>query len=226
MISIGTGLIPFLEHNDANRALMGSNMQRQAVALSFKETPFLKTGLENIVAKNSETTITTNLSGMIKHVDNRKIIIYEDIKFLENTQKIKSNSKCYLRKLSKKNIEKKSDRRIISFNKKVYFLEKNKKSNQNTQIKQNSTINKGEWIKKGKIIVDGTATFAGNLAIGKNLLIGYLGWEGYNFEDAIIINERLVKENLLTSNHIKKYKTFLSNSEIGNVRTSTITIKK
>lgn len=225
MISIGTGLIPFLEHNDANRALMGSNMQRQAVAPIFKERPFLRTGLENNVAKNSETTITTNFSGIIKHVDNKKIIIYEEIKFKKNTKQLNSNSKCYLKKFAKKKIGKETCKQIISFNRKTYFIEKNKKSNQNTQIKQKSIVQRGDWVKKGKIIAEGTATTTGNLALGKNLLVGYLGWEGYNFEDAIIINERLVKENLLTSNHIKKYKTFLSNNEIGNVRTNKVIIK-
>lgn len=205
IISIGTGLIPFIEHDDANRALMGSNMQRQALATYKKEKPLIETGIENQIAKNSQSTIKAKQTGIVEFVSNKKIII----RSINN--KIKKKTNISLNNKIKKNLinlikTKKSKKQI-------YFLENNRKSNQNTYLQQIPNIIKKEYVKKGQIIVDGNSTFEGILSLGKNILIGYIGWEGYNFEDAIIISDRLIEENIFTSIHIKKYKTFLIKDE-------------
>nr|YP_009145381.1 RNA polymerase beta subunit [Cryptoglena skujai]AKL39006.1 RNA polymerase beta subunit [Cryptoglena skujai] len=206
IISIGTGLIPFLEHNDANRALMGSNMQRQAVPLLFKEIPILKTGIEERIAKDSESTISANKSGLVKDITNKKILLEisyekENTKYTTKTLTKKIKTKQKMNKLTK-NYE------IIK-----HVIEKEKKTNQNTFFKQKFFVKKNEWIKKGQSFIDGSGTLLGELALGKNILIAYMPYKGYNFEDAIVINKRLVDENILTSIHIKKYKTFIINNE-------------
>jgi DNA-directed RNA polymerase subunit beta len=207
MISTGTSLIPFVEHDDANRALMGSNMQKQAVPLVHKEIPKIQTGLERTIGKNSEYTTIAKTSGLTKYSSNKKTIIYDNLKFrgemLLNTEKdVQEKIKI---KISKNKIKLK----FLNYNKKTYKIETLKKSNQNTQIAQIKLIQKGEWVKKGQILCDSNGIKNGTLAIGKNLLLGYICWEGYNFEDAIVISERIVDENVLTSLHIKKYKTFI-----------------
>lgn len=211
MISIGTGLIPFLEHNDANRALMGSNMQRQSVPLLYKQIPLVKTGMEEKIAKNSESTISTNKSGLIKDITSKKIIIH--------TSEEKSNIKYLTKTLSKKiNIKNKINKNILFYNIIKYSIEKEKKTNQNTFFKQKFNIKKNDWIKKGQTFIDGSGTLLGELALGKNILVAYMPYNGYNFEDAIVISKRLVDENILTSIHIKKYKTFIINNETEEVR--------
>jgi DNA-directed RNA polymerase subunit beta len=213
--SIGTGLIPFLEHNDANRALMGSNMQRQAVPLINKEKPLVRTGIESRIARDSESSITAKTSGVIIHSTNKHIIIYETKRAHTNitlTHKRKSFLKKIKQKIHKKNVFNKS---LI----KTHILDKEKRSNQNTRSKQQQTLKKNEWVKKGQIIAEGTGTFRGELSLGKNLLIAYMTWEGYNFEDAIVISERLINDELYNSIHIKKYKTYLTNKETEEVRT-------
>lgn len=209
MTSVGTGLIPFLEHNDANRALMGSNMQRQAVPLINKEKPLVKTGIENRIAKDSESSIIAKSSGLLIHSTKRKIIIYETKKSNKDktiTEKKKTFVKKIREKIYVKNV----------FNKalvKTYKLDKEKRSNQNTRSKQEQVLRRKEWIKKGQIIAEGAGSFKGELALGKNILVAYMTWEGYNFEDAIIISQRLINEELYNSVHIKKYKTYLINRE-------------
>ena len=209
MISIATGLIPFIEHDDANRALMGSNMQRQALALKEKEIPLLETGIETQLAKESQTTILAKSSGIIKYISSKKIIVKE-----EKSPYNKSINKSLIEK--KKKIKKIRDYRKNTKNR-IYFLENARKSNQNTYINQYPIVKVGDWVKKGQIIVDGTGTHQGKLSLGKNILVAYMSWEGYNFEDAIVINKRLRDEDILTSLHIKKYKTFLVNNEEGEV---------
>lgn len=211
MISIGTGLIPFLEHNDANRALMGSNMQRQAVPLVKKENAYIQTGLERKIARSSELTKLTKTSGKIKYVSLKKIII--DEKLNKKEINIKNVNKSKIKKLKMK-----LNKSFFLYRRKIYYLEKHKQSNQNTEILQKPLIKKKEWVKKGQIIADASSTNKGNLSLGKNLLIGYMTWEGYNFEDAVVISERLIKDEIFTSQHIKKYKTFLINNETGEVR--------
>ncbi len=219
IISIGTGLIPFLEHNDANRGLMGSNMQRQSLPLIYKENPIVLTGLGNQVAKNSEFTIIAKKSGFIKHVSAKKIVIKETIGEKINIflTKYKTLKKKIIRKTSFLQREDKISK-SFKYIKRNYFLKKERRSNQNTSISQTPIVRKNEWVKKGQLLVDNNSTYKGELAIGKNILIGYLCWEGYNFEDAIVISEKLVKNDTFTSIHIKKYKTFIINNKTGEVR--------
>ena len=212
IISIGTGLIPFVEHDDANRALMGSNMQRQALPLLKKEIALIETGIEIQIAKESQSTLIAKTSGKIKFVSNKKIIIKEQLKT------ISPNINNSLLNKIKKNKRKIFVKKKIAWKKKLYFLENPRKSNQNNQMQQTSIVKKNQWVKKGQVLADGKGTFQGKLSIGRNILIGYVGWEGYNFEDAIIINERLAKEDIFTSIHVKKYKTFLKNNDDGEVR--------
>lgn len=217
IISIGTSLIPFLEHNDANRALMGSNMQRQAVPLTEKEIPIIQTGLEKNVAKDSELTIIAKNSGIVAYSSFKKIIIKEKLdKDLNRYDKLTENQS--VQKKIKAKLKNKNNINFNSYNKKLYSLEEHQSSNQNTHIKQKSIVKRHEWVIKGQVLADSSSTNNGKLALGKNILIGYVGWEGYNFEDAIVISEKLVKNNTFKSLHIKKYKTFLFNDETGEVR--------
>jgi DNA-directed RNA polymerase subunit beta len=207
MISTGTSLIPFVEHDDANRALMGSNMQKQAVPLLHKETPKIQTGIEKTIGKNSEYTIIAKNSGLIKYSSNKKIIIYDNLNF---RKEVLLNPEKDIQKKIKLKISKHTIKlEYLNYNKRMYKIENLKKSNQNTQIAQTKLIEKGEWVKKGQILCDSNGVKNGSLAIGKNLLLGYICWEGYNFEDAIVISEKIVNENILTSLHVKKYKTFI-----------------
>ena len=208
IISIGTGLIPFLEHDDANRALMGSNMQRQALSLKKKELPLIETGIERQVIKSSQTTKIAKTSGFVKYKSNKKIIIE-----IINNNNIKFQNNFSSKKKRKKLIKTKK----LNCKKVTYFLKKTKKSNQNSYITQEPTTKTKQWIKKGQAIVDGNGSLNGKLSLGKNLLIGYLSWEGYNFEDAIIINEQIKENNIFTSTHIKKYKTYVNKNEDENV---------
>lgn len=213
IISIGTNLIPFLEHDDANRALMGSNMQRQALSIKKKEKPTIETGIEIEIGKNSESTIKARRTSFIEFISTKKIIT----KYFDDTiYKITTNS--FIKKIKKvfSSLHKKNKK---IFKRKIYVLEDNRKSNQNTFVKHQGIVQKGEYVKKGQVIADSIATYQGKLALGKNLLIGYISWEGYNFEDAIVISKRLTDENIFTSIHLKKYKTFIINSENEEVRT-------
>nr|YP_009667632.1 RNA polymerase beta subunit [Cololejeunea lanciloba]QCW58408.1 RNA polymerase beta subunit [Cololejeunea lanciloba] len=167
--SVGASLIPFLEHNDANRALMGSNMQRQAVPLLKTEKCIVGTGIESQIALDSGSIIVSMKGGKIHYIDNNKITLSV------NTKLINTNLIVYQR------------------------------SNNNTCIHQKPQVKKDKYIKKGQILADGSATSKGELALGKNILVAYMPWEGYNFEDAILINERLIYDDIYTSLHIEKY---------------------
>ena len=168
--SVATSLIPFLEHNDANRALMGSNMQRQSVPLLYPHKPIVGTGLEHQLATDSGAVLISKFAGTVKYVSARLI----SIKTCENN--------------------------VIN-----YKLQKYARSNQDTCINQRAIVWPNEKIECGQIIADGPGTNGGELALGQNLLVAYMPWEGYNYEDAILINERLVQEDLFTSIHIEKF---------------------
>ncbi|MDG1175260.1 MAG: DNA-directed RNA polymerase subunit beta [Flavobacteriales bacterium] len=178
--SIAASLIPFLEHDDANRALMGSNMQRQAVPLMIPNSPIVGTGIEGLVARDSRTLINAEADGVVDYVDSSKIIIEYNRNAVEQ---------------------------LVSFegDKKEYNLIKFQKTNQNTTINLKPLVKVGEKVKKGQILSEGYATQKGELAIGQNLKVAFMPWKGYNFEDAIVISERVVRDDIFTSLHIDEY---------------------
>jgi DNA-directed RNA polymerase subunit beta len=179
IVSVSASLIPFLENDDANRALMGSNMQRQAVPLLHTEPPIVGTGMEGVAAKDSGVMITARRSGVVESVDASRIVV-------------------------------KSDGGVD-----IYRLTKFDRSNQATCINQKPTVRVGESVKKGQVIADGPATARGELALGKNVLVAFMPWGGYNFEDAIIISERLVKEDTYTSIHIESFEIEARETKLG-----------
>jgi len=178
--SIAASLIPFLEHDDANRALMGSNMMRQAVPLLNPEAPIVGTGLEGKVAQDSRALINAEGDGMVEYVDATQIIIR------------------YARL---------DEERLVSFDDdvKVYNLTKYARTNQNTCMNLRPIVRKGDKVKKGQVLCEGYATRGGELALGRNLMVAFMPWKGYNFEDAIVISERVVKEDIFTSLHIEEF---------------------
>ena len=178
--SIAASLIPFLEHDDANRALMGSNMMRQAVPLMRTDAPIVGTGLEPHVAKDSRTMINAEGDGEVTYVDSDKITI----KYSQS-----------------------SDEKLVSFDEdtKDYFLTKFQKTNQRTCINNQPIVRVGDKVKKGQVLCEGYATQNGELAIGRNLMVAFMPWKGYNFEDAIILSEKVVREDLFTSLHISEF---------------------
>ncbi len=180
IVSVATALIPFLENDDAVRALMGSNMQRQAVPLLKTEAPVVGTGMEYRAAKDSGVCVLAKEDGVVKKAAADQIVIVED----DGTER-------------------------------VYKLTKFLRSNQSTCINQTPIVSNGERVKKGDIIADGPSTCNGELALGKNILIGFMTWEGYNYEDAVLINERLVKEDVFTSIHIEEYECEARDTKLG-----------
>jgi len=178
--SIAASLIPFLEHDDANRALMGSNMMRQAVPLMRTDAPIVGTGLEPHVAKDSRTMINAEGDGVVTYVDSEKITI----KYNQSP-----------------------DEKIVSFDDdtKNYYLTKFQKTNQRTCINNKPIVRVGDKVKKGQVLCEGYATQNGELAIGRNLKVAFMPWKGYNFEDAIILSEKVVREDLFTSLHISEF---------------------
>jgi DNA-directed RNA polymerase subunit beta len=202
--SLGTGIIPFLEHDDANRALMGSNMQRQSLPLLEREMSFIETGRECSVVRESEATTITRKSGVVVYSSMNKIVIKEA--FIHTKL---FNENLFLTKMVSHNafIGDLVVNKVKNF-RTTYFLTTSKKSNHSVFLRKNPIVKKGDWVKAGQVIADNRGTLGGNLSFGKNILIGYIGWEGYNFEDAVIINERLISEDVFTSVHVKKYKTF------------------
>lgn len=181
LVSVATSLIPFLENDDANRALMGSNMQRQAVPLINTEAPIIGTGMEHKVAYDSGVCVISQYDGVVERVTADEIIIKRD----DNGETVS------------------------------YTLQKFVRSNQGTCINQKPKVNKGDKIKKGVIIADGASVENGELALGKNILIGFMTWEGYNYEDAILISEDLVKDDTFTSIHIEEYELEARDTKLG-----------
>ena len=178
--SIAASLIPFLEHDDANRALMGSNMMRQAVPLLNAESPIVGTGIEGNVARDSRVLINSEGDGIVEYVDANQIKIR------------------YTRHEEEKLVSFEDDVRI-------YKLTKFKRTNQNTSINLRPLVKKGDKVKKGQVLCEGYATKAGEVALGRNLMVAFMPWKGYNFEDAIVISERVVKEDIFTSVHIEEF---------------------
>ena len=184
LISVAASLIPFLENDDANRALMGSNMQRQAVPLLRAEAPLVGTGMEAIVAHDSGAVVIAENDGEVISVDATRIVI--------RTEK-KSKSKI------------KTKRSQLDSNVDIYTLSKFQRSNQNTCVNQRPRVFSGDNIQRGDVLADGPSTDQGELALGRNILVAFMPWGGYNFEDAIIVSERLVKEDVYTSIHIEEF---------------------
>jgi DNA-directed RNA polymerase subunit beta len=217
MISVATSLIPFLEHDDANRVLMGSNMQRQAVPLVSPERAFVGTGLEGQVARDSGTVLLAKTSGIVISTNPKEIHIASG-KQLVGKQLIHFPPQILakvanLNEIILRNAEK--EYAMGSKNCTVHQLQRYQRSNQATCISQRPSILKGDWVEKGDLLADGAATSRGELALGKNVLVAYMPWEGYNFEDAILISERLVYENIYTSIHIERYEVETRPTKIG-----------
>ncbi len=188
--SIAASLIPFLEHDDANRALMGSNMQRQAVPLLRPEAPIVGTGLEGRVAKDSRTLINAEGDGVVEYVDANEIRIKYDRNELD---------------------------RLVSFegDTKSYRLTKFKKTNQSTTMNLKPIVKKGERVEKGQVLCEGYATQNGELALGRNLKVAFMPWQGYNFEDAIVISERVVSQDIFTSLHVEEFELEVRDTKRG-----------
>jgi len=186
LVSVAAALIPFLENDDANRALMGSNMMRQAVPLLKPESPLVGTGMESDVALDSGVTIVTKRNGIVDKIDGKRIVV----KATDDKD------------LSQSGVD-------------IYNLSKFKRSNQNTCINQKSLVKVGDIIKTGDIIADGPATKLGELALGKNVTVAFMPWQGYNFEDSILISERCVTDDVFTSIHIEEYEAMARDTKLG-----------
>ncbi|HMN36565.1 MAG TPA: DNA-directed RNA polymerase subunit beta [Hyphomicrobium sp.] len=186
LVSVAAALIPFLENDDANRALMGSNMQRQAVPLIKAEAPLVGTGMEDRVARDSGAAIAARRTGIVDQVDATRIVI----RATEETDP------------SKPGVD-------------IYRLRKFQRSNQNTCINQRPLVNVGDQVKSGEIIADGPSTEFGELALGKNVLVAFMPWMGYNFEDSILMNERVVSEDVFTSIHIEEFEVMARDTKLG-----------
>lgn len=180
MVSVATALIPFLENDDSHRALMASNMQRQAVPLLRTEAPIVGTGIEHKIAYDSGVMVIARMPGTVDYVDAERIIVNED-----------------------------------DGKKSTYLLKKFVGSNQGTCINQRAIVAKGERVAKGQVIADGHSTSQAELALGKNVLVGFMSWEGYNYEDAILISERIAKDDVFTSIHINKHETEARDTKLG-----------
>jgi len=186
LVSVAAALIPFLENDDANRALMGSNMQRQAVPLIKAEAPLVGTGMEEIVARDSGAAIAARRTGIVDQVDATRIVI----RATEETDP------------SKPGVD-------------IYRLRKFQRSNQNTCINQRPLVNVGDYVREGEIVADGPSTDLGDLALGKNVLVAFMPWMGYNFEDSILMSERVVSDDVFTSIHIEEFEVMARDTKLG-----------
>ena len=194
LVSVAAGLIPFLEHDDANRALMGSNMQRQGVPLLTSDSPLVGTGIEGRVARDSRAVICSESAGKVASVTANQIVITKDGALPEGKKKIKHDP----------------ENGVF-----VYELRKFMRSNASTCINQKPIVKKGQSIKKGDVIADGPNTEKGELALGRNVLVAFMSWNGYNFEDAILISKRVVKEDIYTSIHIDEFEIGARDTKLG-----------
>ncbi|NNL89730.1 MAG: DNA-directed RNA polymerase subunit beta [Marinicaulis sp.] len=186
LVSVAAALIPFLENDDANRALMGSNMQRQAVPLLQAEAPFVGTGMESIVARDSGAAVAARRPGVVEQVDAQRIVV----RATEETDPTKPGVD-------------------------IYNLRKFQRSNQNTCINQRPLVKIGDIVREGDIIADGPSTDLGELALGKNVLVAFMPWNGYNFEDSILISERIVRDDVFTSIHLEEFEVMARDTKLG-----------
>ena len=186
LVSVAASLIPFLEHDDANRALMGSNMQRQAVPLVRTEAPFVGTGIERFVARDSGVTLLTRRTGTVEYVDAGRIVVRSEDAVEEMGGEVD-----------------------------IYHLVKFRRSNQNTCINQKPVVKVGERVEAGDVIADGPATDTGELALGQNAVVAFMPWGGYNFEDSILVSERMVKDDVFTSIHIEEFEIASRDTKLG-----------
>ena len=189
LVSVAASLIPFLENDDANRALMGSNMQRQSVPLLRAEAPYIGTGMEQTTARDSGAVVVAKRDGVVDYVDSERCIVKAD-----------------------HNVDGTISREVTAD---IYTLIKFKRSNQNTCINQRPIVHVGERVGKGQVIADGPCTDRGELALGRNVLVAFMPWRGYNFEDAILVSERLVKEDYYTSIHIEELEIEARDTKLG-----------
>ncbi len=187
LVSVSASLIPFLENDDANRALMGSNMQRQAVPLIRSEAPLVGTGMESVVARDSGVTIVADYDGVVVDVDSKRIVVRND------------------------DTEGGSFEKAVS----IYNCKKFVRSNQNTCFNHRPIVEKGEAVKKGEVIADGPSTEMGELALGKNVTVAFMPWDGYNYEDSILVSERLVKDGVYTSVHVEEFEVLARDTKLG-----------
>jgi DNA-directed RNA polymerase subunit beta len=188
LVSVAASLVPFLENDDANRALMGSNMQRQAVPLLRTQAPLVGTGIEAIVARDSGVTVVAKRDGIVQSVDAGRIVVKADVA------------------TSTTDVANEVD---------IYNLIKYQRSNQNTCINQKPIVKPGERVKKGDVIGDGPATEMGELALGQNVVVAFMPWQGYNFEDSILLSERFLKEDIFTSVHIEEFECVARDTKLG-----------
>ncbi|MBO7521182.1 MAG: DNA-directed RNA polymerase subunit beta, partial [Opitutales bacterium] len=195
LVSVAAGLIPFLEHDDANRALMGSNMQRQGVPLLTTQAPLVGTGIEGRVARDSKTVLVADGGGVVASVDAMRVVITPDGKLPKKVEgKFKNDP----------------DKGIY-----VYELRKFMRSNAATCFNQKPVVKKGQKIKAGDVLADGAATEDGELALGKNVLVAFMPWNGYNFEDAILLSEKLIKNDVFTSIHVEEFEVTARDTKLG-----------
>lgn len=187
LVSIAASLIPFLEHDDANRALMGSNMQRQAVPLLRADAPVVGTGIEGKVAQDSGVTVVARRDGVVESIDATRIVVKAD-------------------KVSKKDVGSEVD---------IYNLIKYRRSNQNTCVNQKPIVRLGDKVRKGDVLADGPSTERGELALGQNVVVAFMPWGGYNFEDSILISERLIRDDIFTSIHIEEFECVARDTKLG-----------
>ncbi|HVP59235.1 MAG TPA: DNA-directed RNA polymerase subunit beta [Myxococcaceae bacterium] len=187
LVSVAASLIPFLENDDANRALMGSNMQRQAVPLLRTQSPLVGTGMEAVVARDSGVTCVARRDGVVEAVDASRIVVKADV---GNVSDVGSEVD-------------------------IYNLLKYQRSNQNTCLNQKPIVKKGDRVRKGDVIADGPATETGELALGANVVVAFMPWQGYNFEDSILLSERLLKDDIFTSIHIEEFECIARDTKLG-----------
>ena len=188
LVSVAASLIPFLEHDDANRALMGSNMQRQGVPLLRARAPYVGTGMEHITARDSGAVVVARRSGAVDYVDSRRVVVRVEGESGEMSREMGAD---------------------------IYTLTKFRRSNQNTCINQKPIVKVGQKVARGQVLADGPCTELGELALGRNVLVAFMPWRGYNFEDAILVSERMVKEDYYTSIHIEEFETESRDTKLG-----------